>query len=338
MLRSAVAVTPGMIAVLLLALTGRVNGVAFAREHLAPPKSGSFRSIAVPYQAIMASREAVSSLPTSLANGHLLAYVPNSPATSDLFLFLPGSTQRCEVYTQLLETLAVSVRLLCIPYDNRKMIGVLCAGDSRCFPDLRLEAFNGSFDHVPGNNIQARLASALAYLARTDGGAWSGYLDAATGLPLWSRVRAAGHSQGAGAAAFIGYQRELARVVQFSGVCDLSDWTRRLGPPATPEGRFFGFASSYDSLLCPVPAQVYAWRAEGALPEGSWPVQLGIGDSLAIRSLGNSHTVISSILPPGCTPEIDEQCDLKAHDSTALNMWPSHPPYADGLWQALCGV
>jgi len=332
-----------MVAALVLDLAGEVGGISLAKEFVASPNSASFRSIAVPYHAILAAREDVSSLPASLANGKLLAYEPSVPVAKDLLLFLPGSTQPCEVYSQLLETLAGSMHTLCLPYDNRNSVGSLCGADGKCYPELRLEAFNGSFGGVPGNNIELRLASALAHL-RAEGAAWSGYLDAASGLPLWRRIRAAGHSQGAGAAAYIGYRRELPRVVQFSGVCDMSEWTRKLGSPATPASRFFGMASMYDTMLCPLLAQVTSWQAEGALPESALPLSLSLKNSLNITSLGKSHTVLSRIPPPGCDASTametlaDMVCKFKAHDSTALNVWPSHSPYADGLWQALCVV
>mmetsp|Transcript_14912 Transcript_14912/g.42838 ORF Transcript_14912/g.42838 Transcript_14912/m.42838 type:complete len:336 (-) Transcript_14912:120-1127(-) len=335
MVWSTFSLAQGVRAAVCLALTGRVSGITMAGH--ATLDSRSFRSTAVPYTAIMASHEAVSSLSPSLALGHFLAYVPSVPVTDDVLLFLPGSGQSCDDYSQLLETLAGSMRTLCLPYDNRTPIAGLCeGGDASCYPELRLEAYNGSFSDVPGNNIELRMASALAYLVRNDGGAWSRYLDA-SGRPLWSQIRAAGHSQGAGAAAYIGYIRELPRVVQFSGVCDMSDWTRRLGPPATPESRFFGFASSHDAM-CPANRQVTAWRAEGALPGGARPLQLRIESNLTITSLGKSQTVISNILPPGCGPLFSIECGRKAHASTSKNTWPDHSPYADGLWQALCGV
>lgn len=303
----------------------------------------------IPFHETLAPHEAVSDLPPQLALGSLVAVAPVrstsnvaawSRASDELLAFLPGSTQCCESYSQFLETIGKRMYTVCIPYDNVVSVGTMCEGKARCYPDLRMEAFNGSFHGVWGNNIQARLAGALTYLYHRDDGLWSRYLNYSTGLPIWSRIRMAGHSQGAGAAAMIGYNRELARVVQFSGVCDRSNWTASLGPPATPASRFFGLASAWDTLLCPTfMRQISSWKAEGALPNNSWPLSLHVTANFTTTSLGDSHTVVSDIDIPGCDmAHFNQTCDMMAHDSTVMS-WPDMmSPYADGLWQALCGI
>jgi len=325
----------------LLIFSSRVCSIYLTHTSGPGARAGGFRTIPVPYHAVAAAHERVSSLPGDTSLGQLLAYEPSAPANGDLFVFLPGSTQQCDVYSELLETTARSMHTVCLPYDNRVPISSVCGDNNRCYPDLRLEAFNGSFFGVHGNNIESRLASALAYLARTDNASWSQYLNSSTSMPTWSRVRLAGHSQGAGSAALIGYYRELARVVQFSGVCDRSNWTSSLGPPMTPPSRFYGLASSWDTLLCPsFTSQVLSWFAEGSLQGGDWPHGIGIRDNLTVANLHGSHHVLSYILPPiGCDMiKYNTTCDVYAHDSTAMNGWPGGSPYMHGVWQALCGV
>lgn len=335
---------PASAVVLALLLCGQVGGYQIARIRTSGELGGSasFRSISVPFESISVPHENASTLPANRALGSLLAYVPSPglSVTDDLLVFLAGSGQPCEVYSQFLETMGGSIRTVCLPYDNIQAIGVYCVGRPRCYPDLRLTAFNGSFGGVSGNNIESRLASALRYLHDHDGDAWKGYVDASSGLPAWSRVRLAGHSQGAGNAVLIGYYRELARVVQFSGVCDRSDWTTSLGAPATPPSRFFGMASAWDTMLCPTfLVQASHWRAEGLEQRDWWPVSLSMKANLSATDLGGSHTVISSVPIPDCDMrKFNTDCDMKAHDSTALNWDGMRSPYADGIWQSLCGV
>jgi hypothetical protein len=71
------------------------------------------------------------------------------------------------------------------------------------------------------------------------------------GSPKWKRVIVAGHSQGAGHAAFIGKLFRVDRVLMFSGPQDYLDdlgepapWQARNG--ATPPSRFFAFLNLDD--------------------------------------------------------------------------------------------
>uniref|UniRef100_A0A7S1MM99 Chlorophyllase n=1 Tax=Alexandrium catenella TaxID=2925 RepID=A0A7S1MM99_ALECA len=334
----------GLWAVLLLASNARVDGLAlqFGKLHSFGHQQAAFRLVSVPYRSIVAPPGDVAGLPAQYSLGELLAYVPSAPVTSELLVFLPGSGSFCGNYTQFLTTLGGHIRTLCLPYDNLDTIASLCGLNNRCYPDLRLEAFNGTFAGVHGNNIETRLAEALTYLSQHDSSSWSTYLSMPSGLPAWSRVRLSGHSQGAGHAAIIGYYREVARVVQFSGVCDRSDWTAKLGPPVTPASRFYGFASRWD-VTCPTNEQQLAsWRAEGGLPPGIEPIHLHSFAEMQMSrlDLDGSHFVVSDFIPPGCelaTMLHDEDCMDRAHQSTAENVWPE-APYANGVWQGLCGV
>mmetsp|Transcript_86043 Transcript_86043/g.200065 ORF Transcript_86043/g.200065 Transcript_86043/m.200065 type:complete len:331 (+) Transcript_86043:31-1023(+) len=294
---------------------------------------GAFRRVDIPGQLVEFARDQTSGLSAELSLGTLLAFEPLVEANDQLFLFLSGSVLACRNYSQLLETVAARMRVLCLPYDNRVTVAELCGADNLCYTQARLAAYNGSFASVPGNNIESRLASALKYLQREDSSSWGQYLTQ-TGKPEWRQMRLAGHSQGAGDAAFIAYLTNVARVVQFSGVCDVSDWTMKMGPPATPAARFFGLASVHDTMCL---SQFYAWRAEGALPQSAKPQV--VEQCEKVPQLGSAQVVLSKLDAVGC--EGDDyngaDCAVKAHESTACN-WPGASPYTGGLWQALAGI
>jgi len=335
------------VALLLLALSSGVGGVSIARRGRHGRTRSGFRSVVVPYHVIAAPHTAISSLPANLSLGDLLAYEPNAPATGDLFVFLPGSNNTCKSYTQLLETVAGTMRTLCLPYDNLIPIVTLCDKNTTCYQEKRLAAFNGTFDAVGGNNVESRLVSALQYLVRNDLGDWSMYLDHTSGAPAWSRMRLAGHSQGAGTAVIIGYFRKVSRVVQLSGVCDHANWTATLGPPITPGSRFFGLASSYDNVCGVVDWQIHSWSDEGVFRAGGKLKFMQDTDHVTLNTVVGAQTIVSDLLPPNCTKAMATSketkykittCTHMAHMSTAVN-WPDMTsPYAYGLWQALCGI
>mmetsp|Transcript_51588 Transcript_51588/g.81926 ORF Transcript_51588/g.81926 Transcript_51588/m.81926 type:complete len:350 (-) Transcript_51588:28-1077(-) len=292
-----------------------------------------FRSVVIPYAAYAVDGSDITNLPEEYSLGQLFAYSPTTPVNSDLFVFFPGSWSYCANYTQLLEAIAPTMLTLCLPYDNVRKISDVCGSNSKCWYQMRLESYNGSFDGVAGNSLIARLLSALKYLKREHGQEWASYLET-SGLKLQS-MRFAGHSQGAGHAAMMGYQNRVARVVQFSGPCDVSSWFKTL-TPATPVERFFAFASMYDQI-CPCEStQVQHWIEEGIASE-SKPITWVAEGNLSSFDPATSQTVISGIIPPVCKSSL---CSQAAHDSTAFNKWapPAVAPYASGLWQSLVGV
>lgn len=301
-----------------------------------------FRRIYIPYHSSDVPREAVSDLPPELSLGTLMAYEPVKEESEDLILFLPGSKEPCDYYSELLETAGSNLHTLCLPYDNRDAIGILCHDkEESCYHQLRLEALQGSFNDVHDNNIRSRLLSALRYLSKEGGPWWDRYVDKTTNLPRWELIRATGHSQGAGHAALMGYYYRLARVVQFSGTCDPSGWITKLGEPTTPRNLFFGMASKWDDMLCPTTMkQIPTWQAETHSIPSLLTINAG---NVTVTSIGSSHFVISDLMLPGCDSVIAKidpfhTCSMKLHDSTAANNWPGGSPYARGVWQALFGI
>lgn len=100
------------------------------------------------------------------------------------------------------------------------------------------------------NSILNRFIKLLKYLVRHDpAGGWNEFF--ADGKPVWRRIIAAGHSQGAGHAAYLGKMFEVSRVLMFSGPQDYLDdlhipapWEGRKG--ATPPSRFYAFLNLKD--------------------------------------------------------------------------------------------
>jgi hypothetical protein len=102
----------------------------------------------------------------------------------------------------------------------------------------------------PANSILNRFQKLLAYLVEHDpGGGWSEFVT--NGQPVWSRILVAGHSQGAGHAAYIGKLFRVDRVLMLSGPQDYMDALHRPAPwqadaSATPPDRFFAFLNLKD--------------------------------------------------------------------------------------------
>lgn len=312
------------------------KGQRQGQSHTLHASAREFRHMVVPYTAYAANRSEVSKLPTNHSLGEMFAYEPNTAKNQDLFVFLPGSWVHCGNYSQLLEAIAPSMRTLCLPYDNVNSMGNICGGNSSCWYEKRIESINGSFDGLKGNNVLGRLQSALEYLVQEHGASWGSYLGA-SGRPKLELVRISGHSQGAGASAMLAYENKVARVVQFSGPCDSSNWTQAL-KSKTPAKRFFAMASADDWFCDWKHKQVPAWYAEGAVSE-SIPLTLVNETSLTSFDPATSQTVLTRIKTPVCQfPET--ACTRDAHDSTAVNKWvaPGRAPYAEGLWQQLVGV
>lgn len=294
--------------------------------------TAGFKSTTVPYKEYAADKSEVTGLPDYLSQGQLLTYNPTNPKNSDMFVFLPGSWVGCNNYTQFLETVGTGMKTLCLPYDNIKSVFQLCGADSACWYKARMEAISGKFENIDGNNIIVRLRSALEYMKRKQGEDWAGFLSVTSHLNF-ERMRISGHSQGAGVAAMLAYQNRVARVVQFSGPCDPSDWPRAVHSN-TPASRFFAMASSSDHMCDWENLQVPIWTMEGIV---STERPAAIVDEYNLTSYDplEAQAIISNIRSPHRA-----LMDLarESHDSTALNKWETRSPYAEGLWQKLVGI
>ena len=99
-----------------------------------------------------------------------------------------------------------------------------------------------------GDCINARLLDLLVYLNnRFPSQGWGQFYTNAsdTGSLQWNMITVAGHSQGAGNAQIIAYFYSVARSIQFAGGVAGVDLSVQFA--LTPIGRYFGFASLFDS-------------------------------------------------------------------------------------------
>lgn len=107
--------------------------------------------------------------------------------------------------------------------------------------------------HVDSDNsILNRFQKLLVYLVKHDpGGGWDEFVH--HGQPDWTHIMVAGHSQGAGHAAYIGKLYRVDRVLMFSGPQDYMDDLHQPAPwlsqkSATFPSGFFAFLNSQDPV------------------------------------------------------------------------------------------
>jgi pimeloyl-ACP methyl ester carboxylesterase len=137
--------------------------------------------------------------------------------------------------------------------------------DTACWGDVRRNLFDGT--SVPNASpafpthptIKGRLDDLLAYLVTTDS-SWTQFRE--SGHPRWSKIIIAGHSLGAGNAAWIAQHRAVHRLLMFSqpqdyvdaggGTTTWADWIddgfaqSLSGGPALPPGDMYGLAHRDD--------------------------------------------------------------------------------------------
>lgn len=178
---------------------------------------------------------------------------------SPLVVYLPGSYGAPDRSKMMLGAIAgQGYRVIGLMYNDAPSTGVTCGRnpDPSCAGRFRARRAFGDpvttdHDDAPHETVTARLVATLRYLqAHYPDEAWGDYLDP-EGRPAWRRIVVAGHSQGAGLAAFIAKRFEVARVVMFSSPWDyyhalvdgrdkrlVSGWVGQ--PSATPPDRWFG--------------------------------------------------------------------------------------------------
>ncbi len=184
-------------------------------------------------------------------NGNIVTFAPNVSEAAPLLVFLPGTGGTPSGVRTFLATAALDgYRVIGLMYDDADAVNVVCPRNPNpsCSEQFRQKRIYGDpvtsvIDDLPSESIGSRLVHLLSYLSRThpkDG--WDAYLTG--GAPNWARIAFAGHSQGAGMAAFIAKDHPLYRVILFSSPWDfqaparLSSWLSK--PPATPVSRWFG--------------------------------------------------------------------------------------------------
>lgn len=158
---------------------------------------------------------------------------------------------------------AMGYYVISLDYMNN-VITTVCSKseDSTCFDHFRQEIMFGTpvSDKVAVDSINSivhRVTALLKYLAGKDAG-WKTFLK--QGTPAWDKIVVAGHSQGAGHAAFMGKHFRMGGVLLFSGP---QDYLQQFHRPAgwqwehglTPVGRYYAFLHVRDPYVFDYQAQ-----------------------------------------------------------------------------------
>lgn len=188
---------------------------------------------------------------------HIAVYDPNAHPRHRLLLFLVGTRSKAASSLPIDTAFARwGYHAISLDYEDNVIV-VSCAHslDPSAFGRYRQAIVTGApvstRIHVDAaNSILNRFQKLLVYLVEHDPkGGWSQFLS--DGQPVWSRVIVAGHSQGAGHAAYIGKLFKVDRVLMFSGPQDYMDNLHKPAPwqgrtSATPPSRFFAFLNRKD--------------------------------------------------------------------------------------------
>lgn len=224
-------------------------------------------------------------------------YAIEPPVTplGQLVVYLPASLawparQVPDPTTNFYNTAAsLGFHSLALSYRNDSVLGISCKQNdggvtesNACFDGTRKTIVTGVA--APGapttlansimldEGIVARLDAALRYLIKNRPGAgWDQFLanpsaPTAEARIAWSKIIAAGHSQGGGHAAYLAKLFAISRVLQFSSTCDVvatgpAQWTSSTDTWATsPATRFEGLGNDKDSIC---PWHVAIWQNMG---------------------------------------------------------------------------
>jgi CubicO group peptidase (beta-lactamase class C family) len=204
---------------------------------------------------------------------HFVALDPGVTSRNRLFVFFGGSTSVPEMYTEIVRFAAEQgYHAVGVAYPNEPSVTwEICSftSDPDCHGKVREEVFEGvdaSLMLNPANSIRNRLVRLLEYLdAHYPAENWGRFLDA--GEPAWASIAMAGHSEGAGYAAFAASRYRVWRVVLFAGGFDIFLGQEGAYAPwvydhVTPTGRYWAFVHEQDNPQ----AYLGAWEVLG-LPE-----------------------------------------------------------------------
>lgn len=188
---------------------------------------------------------------------NIAVYDPQVVSRHRLILFLSGTNGKASASLKMDGIFASwGYHAISLDYEDR-VVAVSCAHslDPTAFERYREAIVTGTpvspkIKVDRANSILNRFAKLLTYLVQHDpNGGWGEYFS--HGEPVWRRIIVAGHSQGAGHAAYIGKMFRVDRVLMFSGPQDYMDNLHRPAPwqaekSATPPSRFFAFLNQKD--------------------------------------------------------------------------------------------
>jgi hypothetical protein len=229
------------------------------------------------------------------------------PTKGKLFLMLPGTGAVPRTYRLITRTAPTQgFHAIGLTYINEEAVNSVCALslDPDCSGKVRREVITGE-DSSPlievnaSNSIVNRLRTLLIYLRDNfPAEGWEQFLSG--NEIVWSRIVAAGHSQGGGHAAYLGKLFSLDRIAMFSAPGDTglapsspAPWLNL--PPITAPSRHYGFTHSADNLI-PLANATASWQALGLGTFGS-PVSV---DGMS-APFANSRQLVTSA-PPNPNP------------------------------------
>lgn len=272
---------------------------------------------------------------TSTALPHY-ALAPIVAPINKLFLFLPRTGAQPADYQLLLRVAAgQGYHVLGLAYRDEQAASALCGTDPDCYGLVRgVLLGDGPQEVLPlasVDGITNRLVAALAYLAAqfpTEN--WGQYL--AGGAPAWTKVAVAGHSLGAGEAAYIASRFAVARVVMLSGTVDgangkAASWIKATNP--TPAQNYYALACNQDPVWLngQIPT---AWTANGLDAFG----KPAFADNTS--SFGTTHELLTASV--GFT---NADATAAPHDGTAMDsatqLSGGGLPVLEAAWKYLFG-
>ncbi|MEV4884342.1 hypothetical protein SAMN05660461_0716 [Chitinophaga ginsengisegetis] len=186
---------------------------------------------------------------------HLAAEPAAGNNRHQLIVMIPGTGGRATDFRTFDSSFAAMGYYVVTPDYVNTVITTVCSKseDSTCFDHFRQEIMFGTpvSDKVEvdsANSLVNRFTKLLVYLAAQDRG-WSEFVR--NGQVRWDKIIAAGHSQGAGHAAYFGKQFRLRGVLMFSGPQDYlqyfnapAHWQQERG--RTPVNRYYAFLHAAD--------------------------------------------------------------------------------------------
>jgi pimeloyl-ACP methyl ester carboxylesterase len=230
---------------------------------------------------------------------HYIVFDSSRSHSSELLLFMTGTGGNPGNVSDFLNVAAgQGYRVIGLAYNDEPSVVPACEqnSDPACTAKVRQKRIFGNnvssvIDDSPAESIVNRFVKLIQNLDRDHPAEnWGQYLDGSE--PNWARIIVAGHSQGAGMAAYIAQRKRVARVVLFSSPWDFYGRNQSLaawvddGPGTTPPDLWFGayhakektaslIARAYSALKIP-PAHIRVLKLEPARKGGPNPYHAGM--------------------------------------------------------------